>query len=242
MDLRQEIEGFVTGRLITGVIGKIKEGKEAAVHLCRAHADTGQTLFAAKLHRAFEHRRFRDDAVYREGRVIGSRTVAKSMARRSRFGQQMLGATWLDAEYRALCDMADAGVRVPAVFGRGDRALLLEFIGSPDGEAAPPLRALHPTFHEAQALWLDLRESMQMARGANLVHADLSPYNILVQGREAHLIDWPPAVDPRKNPNARWLWERDVRNVLAYFARFGVTENAAALADALWRDWSRGRL
>lgn len=242
MEIPDELEPFVTERLIVDVVGKIKEGKEAEVYLCRAHPKTGQTLFAAKVHRSFEHRRFRDDGVYREGRVVGSRTVAKAMEQRSRFGLQMLGATWLEAEHRALRDMEEAGVRVPHVWGRADRALLLEFIGSPDGEAAPPLRVLKPSPAEAMELWLDLRESMERALGWNTVHGDLSPYNILVRGREAYVIDWPQAVDPRRNPNARWLWERDVRNVLAYFSRFGVREDAQALTDALWTEWSRGRL
>ena len=145
MEIPVEIEAFVTARPVAEVIAKMKEGTEAQVCLCRAHPDTGQTPLSAKMHRAFEHHRFRDDSVVREWRVVGSRTIAKAMTQHSRFGQQMLRATtWLEGEYRALRDRAEAGVHVPTVFGRADRARLLAFIGSPVGAAAPPLRAVHP--------------------------------------------------------------------------------------------------
>ncbi len=242
LEMPEELEPFATDRLITDVVGKIKEGKEAEVYLCAAHPSTGERLFAAKVHRAFEHRRFRNDAIYREGRAIGSRTVAKAMEQRSRFGQEMLGATWLDSEHRTLRDMEGAGVRVPRVWGRADHALLLEFIGSDDGEAAPPLRALDVSPRAARALWHDLKRSIVRALAANTVHGDLSPYNVLVKGTDAYIIDWPQAVDPRKNPNARWLFERDICNILTYFARHGIREDGDMLAGVLWDRWTNNRL
>lgn len=238
----EELEAFVAERLITGVAGKIKEGKEAEVYLCTAHPATGCQWFAAKVHRAFERRRFRDDAVYREGRVVGSRTVAKAMEKRSRFGQQMLGATWLDAECQTLRDMETAGVRVPHVWGRADHAVLLEFIGNETAEAASPLRTADLSAREARAVWHDLQRSVIRALTVHTVHGDLSPYNVLVVGSEAYVIDWPQAVDARKNPNARWLFERDLRNLLAYFARHGIREDPDLLAQVLWDRWLRNDL
>jgi RIO kinase 1 len=51
------------------------------------------------------------------------------------------------------------------------------------------------------------------------------------------VIDFPQAVDPRFNPNARALFDRDVENVCRYFNQFGVGADAWSLADDLWRRW-----
>jgi RIO kinase 1 len=238
----EELDEFLADGYISAVLGKIKEGKEAEVYLCEAGQRTGETYLAAKVHRAVAHRRFRDDGIYREGRVIQSRTVAKAIEKRSRFGQEMMGATWLMDEYHALRDMESAGVPVPRVWAHTDHALLLTFLGSEDGEAAPPLYTLRPSKDEAWALWRELERAVATALGANLVHADLSPYNVLVVGTRPYIIDWPQAVDPRHNHNARWLLERDVTNLCQYFHRYGVGVSATAVAGQLWRRWQHGDL
>ena len=67
--------------------------------------------------------------------------------------------------------------------------------------------------------------------------ADLSAYNVLVWEGSATLIDLPQAVDPRKNPHAKSLLERDVRNVCSYFERAGVRSDPARIARDLWTAW-----
>ena len=44
----------------------------------------------------------------------------------------------------------------------------------------------------------------------DVVHGDLSAYNILVWDGEITLIDFPQAVDPKKNRHAQAFLERDV--------------------------------
>ncbi len=57
-------------------------------------------------------------------------------------------------------------------------------------------------------------------------------------------IDLPQAVDPRTNPSAPKLLERDLRNVLKYFARHnvGLDEDPAEMARKLWGLWKFGEL
>ena len=78
--------------------------------------------------------------------------------------------------------------------------------------------------------------------GANVVHGDLSPYNILWWKDRATIIDLPQAVDPRFNRNARMLLERDIANVCKYFARAGVACHPGRLAGDLWRRFMRAEL
>jgi RIO kinase 2 len=53
----------------------------------------------------------------------------------------------------------------------------------------------------------------------DIVHADLSPYNVLVrEDGEIVIIDWPQAVS-RTHPQALELLERDLKNVVDHFQR-----------------------
>jgi serine/threonine-protein kinase RIO1 len=53
----------------------------------------------------------------------------------------------------------------------------------------------------------------------------------------ATLIDFPQAVDPKKNRFAQSLLERDVHRICEHFERFGLRRNAAAIAADLWTGW-----
>ena len=54
------------------------------------------------------------------------------------------------------------------------------------------------------------------------------------------MIDFPQAVDPQVNPNARALLARDVTNVCRFFARHGVPTDPERIADLLWRRYWYG--
>lgn len=68
---------------------------------------------------------------------------------------------------------------------------------------------------------------------SGLVHADLSPYNVLWWRERAWLIDLPQAVDLVVNPNGFDLLHRDVTTLSAWFARRGVSCDAQATFAAM---------
>ena len=80
----------------------------------------------------------------------------------------------------------------------------------------------------------NVMNNIEILLGCHCVHAELSEYNILNDGRDAWLIDLFQAIDARCNSNARRLLVRDIDRVCRYFARFGVRANASALAGTLW--------
>jgi RIO kinase 2 len=61
---------------------------------------------------------------------------------------------------------------------------------------------------------LNIRTAYQEA---DIIHADLSPYNIILEP-DSHIliIDWPQYVT-HEHPNADQLLRRDIRNVLKFF-------------------------
>jgi RIO kinase 2 len=81
-------------------------------------------------------------------------------------------------------------------------------------------------------------DEMATAYAEGYVHADMSEYNVFVTEAGVVVFDWPQAV-PTDHDNARELLERDVENLVGYFARkypshvdeIDVPGLAAALAD-----------
>jgi RIO kinase 1 len=127
-------------------LGVIKTGKEADVHLVeRAVPDTGRrTLMAAKRYRTSEHRMFHRDAGYLEGRRVRRSREMRAMAGRTAFGRDLLAGQWAAAEFAALGLLWSDGVAVPYPVQVDGTELLIEFLGTDDGTAAPRLAQLRP--------------------------------------------------------------------------------------------------
>jgi RIO kinase 1 len=107
----------------------------------------------------------------------------------------------------------------------------MEFIGSPDGMAAP--RMVDAVIEDPRALYEDLVVQIgRMAREAHLVHGDLSPYNVLFHEAHPVLIDVAQAV-PSDHPEAVRLIERDIRNFSKYFGRLGVEVDPEEFLEAV---------
>ncbi len=71
--------------------------------------------------------------------------------------------------------------------------------------------------------------SLRALTRAGLVHADLSPYNLLWWEGRLVVIDLPQVVEFTTNPDAFELLHRDVANVGGWFARRGVAVDVEAL-------------
>ncbi len=73
---------------ISGIPRILGNGKEAETYLCTAHPRRRVEYVVAKVYRPGECRALQNDALYREGRLVGSRTVSKAMEQKSRFGRK----------------------------------------------------------------------------------------------------------------------------------------------------------
>jgi RIO kinase 1 len=241
------IDPFIARGLVVEVLGALKSGKEATVYCCRGDPATGTEYLAAKVYRpivgsrAHPGRGFRDEAVYRAGRRILDRRLQRALEHKSRAGRAVQYASWVGYEWETLRLLHAAGTDVPRPLARSDGAILMEFVGE-GGVPAPLLSSVTLPPTEAVPLFDRLIRGVERWLAAGRVHGDLSPYNILYRPGRLTVIDFPQAVDPRENPHARDLLERDLGNVCGYFARHGVAADAARIADALWRRFRRGEL
>jgi RIO kinase 1 len=219
-------------------LGILKTGKEADVFLLRrAVPGTARScLLAAKRYRSAEHRMFQRDSGYLEGRRVRESRASRAMASRTAFGRQAIAGQWANAEFGALCQLYEAGVPVPYPVQVTGTEVLLEFIGEPDGTAAPRLAETRPRAGELPALWDQLLRAVVTLARNGLAHGDLSAYNLLVHRDRLIIIDLPQVVDVIANPQGATYLDRDAANIGAWFTArglAGVTPEPAELPALL---------
>lgn len=222
-------------------LGVLKTGKEADVYLVRRGVPPSgpSCLLAAKRYRDSDHKMFSRDAGYLEGRRVRESRVNRAMSSRSAFGRSAIAGQWAVAEFDALVRLWEIAksLEVPPFTPYPVQILgteiLMEFIGTPDGVAAPRLAAVRAGQDELRDLWDQLMLGLRVLSRAGFAHGDLSPYNILVHEGRLVVIDLPQIVDVVANPNGKRFLARDVKNVLTWFTARGLTgvDEAAVVAD-----------
>ncbi len=245
--LINSVAQFYRDKLITDVTRIVKGGKEANVYSCPAGPTTGVELIAAKLYRPRMLRHLRNDALYKEGRLLldsdgkeakGDRE-ARAIRKKTRFGKRLDILNWIMHEYNVHTALFKAGVDVPRPIAHSGNAILMAYIGD-EWTAAPTLNEVRLDKSEARDLFGWIKANIELMLTNHYVHGDLSAYNILYWQGKGYIIDFPQLVDARKNQNARSLLERDVQRVCQYFAHFGVETDPGQLAERLWREYMAG--
>lgn len=199
-------------------LGVLKSGKEADVHLLRRSVPGGEScLLAAKRYRDADHRMFHRDGGYLEGRRMRRSREMRAIENRTSFGRGMIAQQWAVAEFTVLSALWEAGAPVPYPAQRVGTEVLMQFLGSPDGTAAPRLAALRPDSGELDDLWAQLVEALTALARHGMTHGDLSAYNVLVHRGRLVLIDLPQAVDVVANPQGADYLRRDARNIASWF-------------------------
>jgi RIO kinase 1 len=194
-----------------------------------------------KVYKPQRFRSFRNDSVYQEGRVILNQRSARAAAKRTRFGREVQSSLWTNSEYETLRVLHRAGSRVPKPIAHSAGAIAMQWIGDDDGPA-PQLKDAELTADEAHVLFEQVVADIELWLACNVVHGDLSAYNLLVSDQGLVAIDFPQACDPRFNTNAASLLARDLDNVCRFFARYHVEADASAIAYDLWDRFERGAL
>ncbi|MCC7364131.1 MAG: serine protein kinase RIO [Dehalococcoidia bacterium] len=240
-DIEPALEEFLSQGLVTEVLHVIKPGKEAVALLCRAHPSLGAEFVVAKVYHELDRRNFNRDAVYQDGRIVLDSRAARAIAARSDLGRSAASALWVDHEFETLSALHYAGADVPEPFFATERAILMSYAGDADGPA-PQLQRAQVAPEDAPALFERLLWNVELFLENNVVHADLSPFNVLLHGGRPVVIDFPQAADPRFNRHARELLTRDVGNLARFFRRFGLELDVDEHVAGLWERWRHGAL
>ncbi len=187
--------------------GAISTGKEANVF---KGADEEDNFVAVKIYRVTTSD-FKKMQTYIEGDPrFKVRTTNK---------RQLINA-WVNKEFRNLQRAEEAGVRVPNPIASKNNVLVMEFIGDEEGDAALPMR--HSDIQNPEELLNKIVENMKLLyQKANLVHGDLSSYNILIQDEEPVIIDISQGMT-RDHPISEELLNRDIENIVKDFKKLKV--------------------
>lgn len=240
----EAIEPLIVDGLIAELDYPVKSGKEGTLYCARAGYRLNAELVAVKVYKPQQFRAFRDDSLYRSGRIILDQRSARAAAGKTRHGREVRQGQWSNSEYQTLLLLSRAGADVPKPLGHTGGAIVMEWIGDADAPA-PQLKDIQLEELEARQLFNRLMANVELWLACNIVHGDLSAYNLLYQPGRAVAIDFPQASDPRFNPHAPHapeLLARDLAHVCQHLARWGVQADANVLADDLWDRFVRGRL
>ena len=126
---------------------------------------------------------------------------------------------WAQKEFKNLEQAFQARVNVPKPLAVRNNVLVMEFIGK-EGVSAPSLKEQVPAYPE-RVYSLLIKYVERLYRKADLVHGDLSEYNIMVWKGKPVVFDMSQAV-PTSHPMAKFLLKRDLANLNRFFSRFGV--------------------
>jgi RIO kinase 1 len=137
---------------------------------------------------------------------------------------------WTRKEFQNLKRAKSAGVRVPEPMLAEKNILIMEFMGE-NGVSYPLLKNTPLEGDEIKLVYDTIVEYMRLLyKEANLVHADLSEYNILIDPNDVTpiFIDMGQSVT-LEHPNAREFLYRDVQNILRFFSRYGIRDKPEEL-------------
>lgn len=226
----EQLQELIDDGIVESVLRPLKSGKEADVFLVQVDGDP----YAAKVYKAATARSFRQRADYTEGRRVGDSRQQRAMGAGSRFGRQQNEMAWQRVEADAMLRLQAVGVRVPHLYHHGDGVLIMDLVLGDDGATAPQLATV-PFSKEAavQAHRAVIHQVVGMLC-ADLVHGDLSEFNILLAHDGPMIIDLPQAIDAARNNQARRMLIRDVDNVTRFFARFAPHLRNTQYGKEIW--------
>lgn len=230
---------LIADGIIDEVLGRLKSGKEADISLVRR----GDQIVAAKVYKDRATRSFKSNADYKEGRKVRNTRTQRAIDRGGRFGRDAAEQAWKSAEADALSRLAGTGVRVPAPVLFYEGVLLMELVRDAAGRPAPRLIDVAIAPDEALGVYADLVTQLIAMLCRDLIHGDLSPYNILASADGPTIIDFPQVISAAHSSRAEFFFLRDFDCVVRFVAGFDPSLAVhAADGRAIWRAYRAGEL
>ena len=127
---------------------------------------------------------------------------------------------WASKEFKNLKRAYKAGLSVPEPIYVKNNILIMEYIGF-GSIPAPKLKDIKFPKEPIKLLNEILGFIKNLYQNANLVHGDLSEFNILYHNQKPIVIDISQAVTTQ-HPKAEVYLVRDIKNVFNYFEKIGV--------------------
>ena len=230
--MTDELEVLIADGVIDEVLGRLKSGKEANISLVRRAG----VVIAAKVYKDRATRSFKNNSDYKEGRKVRNSRTQRAIDSGGRFGRDAAEQAWKSAEADALYKLVGSGVRVPTPLMFYEGVLLMDLVRDAEGRPAPRLIDVAIERDAVIGTYADLVAQMISMLCCDLIHGDLSPYNILAAADGPTIIDFPQVVSAVHSSRAEFFFLRDFDNVVRFLAGFDPSL-AVHTADgrAIWR-------
>lgn len=187
--------------------GFVKDGKESKVCVAEKQHRGGESEFFATKIYTIEASNYQNMQQYLIGdpRFKGIKTNRRSIV-----------FNWCKKEFKNLKKAQSIGLAVPEPVAFEKNVLLMEFLGE-NFRPAPRLNELVLENPDTAADVL-IEVMQKLWQEENMVHGDLSPFNVLVWQGQVYTIDFSQAV-LKHHPMAEELLERDIKNVMNFFEK-----------------------
>lgn len=130
--------------------------------------------------------------------------------------------TWTQKEFKNLGRLYNLGLKVPQPYTSNENVLIMQYLDYSDDDhtAAPPLNKIK--LENPAVVFDEIIDFIDVCYNeADLVHGDLSRYNILYSHDHPYVIDLSQAT-LTSNPSSRMLLERDVKNICYDASRYKI--------------------
>lgn len=232
------LEPLIADGVVDAVLRALRSGKEASIYI----VECGDETCCAKVYKDLGQRSFQRREKYQEGRRVRSSRQARAMGQRTRFGKKTQEEAWKTAEVDALYLLSNVGIRVPKPLGFFHGVLLMELVTDDEGLPAPSLGDIAHSREQALEFHQILMSQIAAMLCADLIHGDLSEYNVLVGPDGPIIIDLPQVVSASGNNNAREMLLRDVNNITASLGRYVPELLETHYGEEMWAKFELGEL
>lgn len=187
-------------------IGCLSTGKEANVYYARGpNREYAVKIFKTSI------LVFKDRDKYVSGEFRFRNGYCKSNPRK-------MVKIWAEKEMRNLKRLHAAGIPAPFPHLLKSHVLIMDFLGT-DGWCAPRIRDANLSVDELNECYRSIVIDMRrMFQDCNLVHGDLSEYNLLWHNHQCITIDVSQSVE-QSHPFASDFLRKDVSNITEFFAK-----------------------
>jgi RIO kinase 1 len=136
---------------------------------------------------------------------------------------------WARKEFKNLDLLRQAKVRAPAPIKCVHNVLIMEYIGDAS-KPAPMLKDV--ILKNPEKVFEEIITFITRMYKKQLVHADLSAFNILMYRQKPYIIDVGQGV-LLDHPSSLEFLKRDIHNIVHYFKKYGIESNEQRIFDQL---------
>ncbi|MFX0051093.1 MAG: serine protein kinase RIO [Candidatus Hodarchaeota archaeon] len=212
-----QLKRFQNKGLIGSISGTIASGKESGVFLAELGPEGKKYCRELLIETPIVIKIFRTSTLNFK-RIINYISGDIRFNKRSRKTRHIINL-WAEKEYKNLHRSSLAEINVPKPILVKDNILLMQLLGK-NGIPYPLLQNTPQAYTET-TLEQILEQTKLLILKAGLVHADLSPFNILIDNQTPYFIDMSQSV-LISHPKAFDFLKRDLNNVITSFSMKGL--------------------